>query len=168
VVGDSKTGETDKYDGPYFVMQLLRHLPARMPMLNVGRGEAVVNLLPVDFAVDAMAGLASKPEAIGQVFQLADPQAMKSRELMSLMLAHMGKGRAYGTLPAQVLTTALSFAPLRRLLSMPRESIEYFNHEAVYDSTHTQKLLAGTGISCPPFSAYFDVIYRYMIDHPKP
>ena len=46
VVGDSRTGITDKYDGPYFVLRLLQHLPAFLPVPNVGRGDAVVNIIP--------------------------------------------------------------------------------------------------------------------------
>lgn len=168
VVGDSKTGETEKYDGPYFVMQLLRHVPRWLPMVNVGQGEAVVNLTPVDFTVEAMAEIASNPEAKHRVFQLADPHALKSRELMQLMLQMMGKRPAVGSVPPALINGLMSIGPLRRLLGVPRELFEYFNHDAIYDSTNTQKLLAGTGISCPPIREYLPTLYQYMVEHPKP
>ncbi len=168
VVGDSKTGETDKYDGPYFVMKLLSRLPRWLPMVHIGPGNAVVNITPVDFTVDAMAEIADNPEAKGLVFQLSDPHALTSRELMELMLERMGRPKPRGSLPPKILEAALSVERIVELTGIPKQTIEYFNHPAVYDSANTQRLLEGTGITCPRFPDYFDVIYRYMLEHPQP
>jgi thioester reductase-like protein len=51
VVGDSQTGETDKFDGPYFVLHALQQLPRYTLMTRIGSGTEPVNLVPVDFAI---------------------------------------------------------------------------------------------------------------------
>jgi thioester reductase-like protein len=55
VVGHSKTGEIDKIDGPYYFFTLLKRmrqmLPPWVPMLGFEGGR--INLVPVDFVVDA-------------------------------------------------------------------------------------------------------------------
>ena len=51
VVGDSRSGEIDKVDGPYYAFKLLqrarRVLPSWLPTLGVEGGE--INIVPVDF-----------------------------------------------------------------------------------------------------------------------
>src|SRR5436190_16340991 len=55
VVGDSKTGETQKFDGPYFMLRVVSVAERRgMPIAQFGRAEAPFNVVPVDFVVDAL------------------------------------------------------------------------------------------------------------------
>ena len=53
VVGDSRTGETQKFDGPYYALRFIAATAARgMPVANIGRGATPFNVVPVDFIVD--------------------------------------------------------------------------------------------------------------------
>ncbi|MGE5198238.1 MAG: SDR family oxidoreductase, partial [Rhodospirillaceae bacterium] len=56
VVGDSKTGEMDKIDGPYYffkpIQRLRQILPPWMPAIGLEGGR--VNIVPVDFVVAAL------------------------------------------------------------------------------------------------------------------
>ncbi|MGV0803484.1 SDR family oxidoreductase, partial [Mycolicibacterium elephantis] len=71
VVGDSRTGEMDKVDGPYYFFSLLAKL-ARLPSLtpvllpDAGRN----NIVPVDFVVDALVALMHADGRDGQTFHL--------------------------------------------------------------------------------------------------
>src|SRR4029079_8908836 len=66
VVGDSKTGETAKFDGPYFVMTAMDKLPSRGVFLRMGAGRSIVNVVPVDFIVEALARLSTQPQTLGK------------------------------------------------------------------------------------------------------
>src|SRR6185312_15502867 len=58
VVGDSRTGEMDKIDGPYYffgVLAKLAVLPALTPILLPDTGRT--NIVPVDYVVDALVAL---------------------------------------------------------------------------------------------------------------
>jgi nucleoside-diphosphate-sugar epimerase len=57
VVGDSRTGETAKFDGPYFALNAMSLLPSPGAFLRIGDGKAEVNLVPVDFVLEAIARL---------------------------------------------------------------------------------------------------------------
>ncbi|WP_232463365.1 SDR family oxidoreductase [Tumebacillus avium] len=48
VMGDSKTGETVKFDGSYFVMRFLDAF-SQFPLPYVGASEARINLVPIDY-----------------------------------------------------------------------------------------------------------------------
>ena len=56
VVGDSRTGEMDKIDGPYYFFKLIQKmrklLPPWMPTIGIEGGR--INIVPVDFVVAAM------------------------------------------------------------------------------------------------------------------
>lgn len=167
VVGDSRTGETDKYDGPYFIMTLLAKLPTWIPMVNIGEGAAQVNLVPVDFLVDAMAEIWTKPEALGKTVQLADPHPHTAREVMEGILKTMGFRAPLAALPSHLVEHTLSVGKLRRLVKIPKETVIYFNHPAIYDTTNQQKLLQGTGVRCPDFIDILPTLTGYVRQYPE-
>src|ERR671919_2028440 len=55
VVGDSRTGETPKFDGPYYMLRVIsRAVRWKQPIPRFGRSNAPFNVVPVDFIVNAM------------------------------------------------------------------------------------------------------------------
>ncbi|MBA3768069.1 MAG: SDR family oxidoreductase, partial [Acidobacteria bacterium] len=80
VCGDSHTGETAKYDGVYYLINYLRMHPNLFSLLNIGNREVTLNLVPVDFVVEAMAALAKDERATGATVQLADPNPLNTHE----------------------------------------------------------------------------------------
>src|ERR1700712_3209407 len=62
VVGDSQTGETPNFDGPSSRLRSMGGPPGAR--LQVGRGDAAFNVVPVDFVVDAIAAGARDAEAV--------------------------------------------------------------------------------------------------------
>ncbi len=166
VVGDSRTGETDKYDGPYFVINLLAKLPAWVPMVNIGQGDALVNLVPVDFLVDAMAEIWTKEEALGQTIQLADPRPHTSREIMEGILGALGYRKPLAAVPTGLVDQALSVGLVRKMTGIPQESLIYFNHEVEFDTINQRQLLEGSGISCPDFLTYLPILTDFVRQYP--
>ena len=62
VVGDSATGETEKFDGPYYILRALsRSQRMGQPMPQFGRSGAAFNVVPVDYVVAAMVAAAGDP-----------------------------------------------------------------------------------------------------------
>ena len=58
VVGDSRTGEIDRFEGPYALGILLVASPLVVPLPLPGNGVAPLNVVPVDFVVRAAVRLA--------------------------------------------------------------------------------------------------------------
>lgn len=179
VVGDSRTGQTDKYDGPYYLMKLVQRLPDWMPMVNIGKGQSTVNLVPIDFVADAMAYLGAKATGSekahgsakkgvdGQVFQLADPNPMRARDVVALALDCMNKAPAIATVPPKLVDVALRRERLEQKLGVPREALTYFNHDARYDTSNTQRELQETSIRCPHLSTYMQTLVDYFLRNPE-
>jgi len=165
VVGDSRTGETAKGDGPYFVMRLLFQFPRWMPMVNIGKGEAKQNLVPLDFVVEAMARIGADDGAAGKVYQLADPHAATAAEILDRMVKEMGRARVLAAVPAPIMDRLLKRRRIRRPLQIPRELVAYFNTKVEFDATNTAKVLEGSDVSCPPFLDYMPRLIEYARHH---
>ncbi len=167
VVGDSRTGETDKYDGPYYLIRGLLRLPSLIPIPYIGKGEAKVNLAPVDFTVDAMAAISENPDAIGTTFQLADPNPYRSRDILKEMALLTGHRMAPIRIPQMLVSEAASIKEIEKLLEIPKETIVYFDHKAVYDSTNTEKFLEGKTVVCPDLMLYLPILVDYVKRNPE-
>ena len=169
VVGDSRTGETDKFDGPYYAFKMLsklnvKGLRVKMPLLGPSAAEA--NLVPVDFLVDATVALAKKRDAVGKTFHMADPMPLRAAELYDLACRLvLGRGAASYSVPAALAEKALHIDALRHWLGVPAEAVAYFNHKVKLDSSQTTALLEGTGVKLPRVREYFPVLYQYWLAH---
>jgi thioester reductase-like protein len=168
-VGDSKTGETTKYDGLYYLLRLID----RQPGLAVAPAQPPArryefNVVPRDFVVDAIAELSWREDTVDTVFQLSNPNPPTMRQL--LRLCGDALGRRVLRVPAHARGTRRlleRFGSVAALLDVEPATMDYLAHPTRYSSPHTQRALAGTGISCPPLSAYFDTLVAYMRDHPE-
>ena len=169
VVGNSRSGETGKYDGPYFVLQWLLRQGRYAILPEIGNSrEFRINLVPSDFVLDAMAFLATRESSIGKTFQLADPSPLTIAEVVDLFALHSKKSLIRIPLPKGLAKSAIAHIPgLERWLGIPRSSIDYFVHPTSYDVTNTMVALEGSGITCPPFSSYVEKLVEYRIQHPE-
>lgn len=163
VVGDSTTGETSKFDGPYFILQALRKLPKVTFMTKVGSGTNTVNLVPADFVLGAMTHLA-RAEHAGTVFHLTDPHPMTTQEILELFTGLMEMRAAFIPVPPK-LARSLMQTGLGQYLGISPELIDYFDHPSRYDCSNTLQALEGTDIACPPLSSYAHRMLEYLKAH---
>jgi short-subunit dehydrogenase len=178
VVGDSRTGEIDKVDGPYYFFKLLQRarkvLPGWLPGLGVEGGE--INIVPVDFVADAIDHIAHEPGLDGKVFHLTDPAPKSAGEVINLFAHVADAPQAVLRLDSGVTDPATSlartglrfFPPAKRAvkaalgeLGIPAGMLTYVSYPTRFDSTNTQKALEGTGISVPPLESYADRVWDY-------
>jgi NAD(P)-dependent dehydrogenase (short-subunit alcohol dehydrogenase family) len=178
VVGDSKTGEMDKIDGPYYFFKLIQRirqlLPPWMPTIGIEGGR--VNIVPVDFVVDAMDHIAHLPNLDGKAFHLTDPEPMRVGEVLNVLChaAHAPtmsirvNAALLGFIPKSVKKGLMGLTPVRRVtdaimkdLGLPSEVMGYVNYPTRFDSRDTINALKGSGISCPPLKDYAAPIWDY-------
>jgi thioester reductase-like protein len=166
VCGDSRTGETAKYDGIYYLIHYLLKWPAVLSAFNIGNSEVALNLVPVDFVVEAMSTLARDPLAIGKTIQLADPEPLSTRELFDSISRCIAGRESLLTLPAPVVHTSLMLPLAPKISGLPHSAVPYFFLKQTYDTAQATALLGAHGISCPPFDSYVRAIVDYAASHP--
>ena len=167
VCGDSRTGETAKYDGVYYLIFYLLQWPKGLSLLNIGNHDVSLNLVPINFVVDAMVALAFDDGAIGKTLQLADPNPLTTNQLFNAISESISGRRSRITAPASWVYFLLMLPPSPRITGLPHHAVPYFFVEQTYDSTQAQQLLARHNIHCPPFTNYVDTIVDYAAKHPS-
>ncbi|HVR06003.1 MAG TPA: SDR family oxidoreductase [Solirubrobacteraceae bacterium] len=167
VVGDSRTGEMDKVDGPYYffkAIQRMRQLiPEWLPLVGIDLG--ATNIVPVDWVAAALEHLAHQPELDGQALHLTDPRGQRVDELVNELAAaaHAPRfavtldKRITDSLPTWPLSLALRLPPWRQMrdltlreLGIPEEVLAHMELVPRFDSRVTQLALAGSGLEQPP------------------
>lgn len=168
VIGHSRTGETKKFDGVYFVLKLMDQLRQTAPLPYIGRQNVEVNLVPYDYVVEATAYLTHAPVGLKRTFHLTDPFPHGAREVYRMIHEEMFGRPPRGTIPHAVAETGFSALQLSERYSVPRELLDYFKHQVHFDTTQTLRALNGTGIVCPDLKDYLPDIVAYYNAHKKP
>ncbi|MGO9959357.1 MAG: SDR family oxidoreductase [Solirubrobacteraceae bacterium] len=168
VVGDSRSGETQKYDGPYFILQWLLRQPRYAVLPLAGDPTATrLNVVPRDFIIDAVGHLSGHPNSEGRTYQLADPHPLTVAELADTLAGATGRKLVTVPVPRTLAKQALRHVPgAYAVLKIPAEAVDYFAHPTHYLTNHTDSDLAGSGIQVPPLRDYIDRLVRFMRANP--
>jgi len=185
VVGDSRSGEMEKVDGPYYFFKLIQRtrqlVPPWMPTIGLEGGR--INLVPVDFVVDALDHIAHKKGLDGKCFHLVDPEPKRVGEVLNLFAkaAHAPAMSLYvnaallGFIPNSMKKGLLALTPVRRIraavlkdLGLPEDILTFVNYPTRFDCRDAQGALKGTGIAVPPLESYAWRLWDYWERHLDP
>jgi nucleoside-diphosphate-sugar epimerase len=167
VVGDSATGVTQKFDGPYFVLQWLMRQPKIAVLPVVGRPSRYrFNVVPRDFVMNAIEYLSALPQSKGKTYAIADPSPLTVDETIDT-LAEAGKRKVIRVpLTKGMAKGSLQYVPgVYRLLRIPPAAVDYFVHPTLYDTTNTTADLAGSGIVAPRLRDYMPQLVEFWRAH---
>jgi thioester reductase-like protein len=165
VVGDSRTGEIDRFEGPYFLAVLLVATPLAVPLPLPSEGGAPLNAVPVDFVVEAALSIGANPAAVGRTVHLVDPAPLPVRRVYEMIAARVGKTLPRGALPHRAVDAILRLPFLERVARPQRSALQLVNRLVLYNPANMLELLAGTGIRCPPIHTYLDRLVDYVKAH---
>jgi thioester reductase-like protein len=169
VVGDSATGATQKFDGPYFVMQWLLRQPRIAVLPVVGRPRRYTfNVVPRDFVMDAIEHLSAHPKSAGKTYALADPSPLTVDETIDVIGEAAQRRIVRVPVTKSLARLALAHVPgLYRWMRIPPAAIDYFVHPTTYDTSHASADLAGSGIAAPPLRDYAARLVEFVRAHPE-
>ena len=167
VRGHSETGKTIKFDGPYFFMNMIDRLKWMPIIPYVGKTKACINVVPIDYIINAVVYLASKMEATGKTVHLTDPSPHPIEEVYKAMVIELTGKRPKGRLPRVLAEKGLSSIRLQRKLGVEVETIDYLTWNASFDVTTAQELLAGSGIHCADFLASIPIMTAFYEENKK-
>ncbi len=185
VVGHSQTGEIDKIDGPYYFFTLIKRLremlPPWVPTLGVEGGR--INIVPVDFVVNAMDHIAHAKGLDGGCFHLTDPAPMRVGEVLNAFAdaGHAPKmtmridARIFQFIPPSIRGAIGMLPPVKRIvghtlksLNIPADVLKFFNYPTRFDSRETERALKGSGIKVPELDSYAWRLWDYWERHLDP
>ena len=163
IVGDSVTGEVDRFDGPYLLILLVVTSPPDLALPLPGRGDERLNLVPIDWVARASVALGRDPRSHGRTFHLVDPHPLTARRVFELVARAGGRRGPRGSIPANLAKALLRAPGLDRIAKSPRAFLETLTTPVTYDARNTDELLASIGVSaCPPLESYVDKLVDYV------
>lgn len=167
VVGDSHTGETAKYDGIYYLIHYLRMAPSLLRLINVGNNDVRLNLVPVDFVVDAIATLSHDERAVGKTLAIADPAPLTTALLFDVLAKEMTGRKSEYTPPVKLVEWFLNLSVSPALTGLPNYGVPYFFLAQTYDTRVAAELTAKHGIVCPRFQNYARNLLDFVDEFPE-
>jgi len=167
VVGDSRTGETTKYDGIYYLMLYLRKAPNLLRFVNVGNKNVKLNLVPVDFVVEGIAALAGDESATGKTIALADPNPLTTEELFDAITEAMINKKSVIKPSPKLIEWSLHLKISPPLTGLPLSAVPYFFVPQTYKTSVSEKLLKQYNIACPNFRTYVENLLKFVEENPK-
>ncbi len=185
VVGDSMTGEMDKVDGPYYFFKLIQRMRQLLPpwMPSIGLEGGRINIVPVDFVVDALAAISHQKDITSRCYHLVDPVGYRVGDVLDIFskAAHAPKMNLFvnaallGFIPRSVTKGLMALAPVRRVrnaimkdLGLPEDMLTFVNYPTRFDCRDTLAALKGTGVSCPNLKDYAWRLWDYWERHLDP
>jgi thioester reductase-like protein len=162
VIGDSQSGEVDRFDGPYLLVLLIVTSPAELALPILGTGDSPLHLVPIDYVVRAAAAIGRDPRARGRTLHVADSSPLTARRVFELVARAGGRRLPRGSIPANLAKALLRTPGLERFAQSPRAFLDAMLTPVSYSTASTDELLAGTDIRCPPFESYVDKIVEYV------
>jgi NAD(P)-dependent dehydrogenase (short-subunit alcohol dehydrogenase family) len=185
VVGDSRTGEMDKIDGPYYFFKLIQRmrqlLPPWMPTIGLEGGR--INIVPVDFVVDAMDYIAHKKGLDGKCFHLVDPAPKRVGEVLNIFakaghapsMSLYVNAALFGFIPRGIKKGLMALTPVRRIrnavlkdLGLPEDILTFVNYPTRFDCREAAAALKGSKIEVPPLETYAWRLWDYWERHLDP
>jgi thioester reductase-like protein len=167
VCGDSKTGETAKYDGVYYVINYLKKFPSVFGLVNVGNNKVRINLVPVDFVVESLVVLSKDSRLIGKTVALADPNPLTCGDLCDEIASALGGRKSIIAFPMKLMEKILllPFSPV--ISGLPHSGVPYFHRSMEFDTSLASLSLAKYSISVPRFSDYVGNVIKFVKKNPK-
>lgn len=162
VVGDSHTGEVDRFEGPYFLILLIVTSPPDFPLTLPGRPSSPLHLVPVDYYVRAACALGRDARAPGRTFHVGDPAPLTAKRVFELVASAGGRRTPRGFIPANLTKALLRTPGIDRLAKSPRAFLDALATPVSYSFANTSELLADTDVRCPPFESYVEGLVEYV------
>lgn len=190
VVGDSRTGEMEKIDGPYYLFPIftrLARLPSLVPLAAPQVG--VTSIVPVDYVASAIDYLAHREAASGTTYHLGAEQPQSTTEVFNAFAKAAGAPRIRLGAPKPVnkVATRLLRGAGQRLahannhsranqvlaavlteIGVPPEVIPHLFSNVRFDTAATRDSLASSGLAAPDLRTYAATLYQYWASHLDP
>lgn len=146
IYGHSLTGETQRFDGLYFLMNMIDYLKEKRLFPQIGSKNAELQVVAVDYVVKASIALCLNEQAEGETVHLTDPKPYKVLAVYQRLAKLMTKRKTFSTLPLGVAKVMLEQQSVRNIWHVPPQMIDYLDYAAHFDTTDCERLLQGTNI----------------------
>lgn len=168
IVGDSKSGYTSSFKVMYWPLKIFSR--GLIPIVPASRA-GLVDLVPVDYVVDAIWELSQLPAALGRCYHLAAGPEQETTIGAAMEVA----ARFFGVYKPLFMPTAsferyvrpvlnlLFRGKRRKVLDAGRIYVPYLNYRGSFDTTNARRDLRASGLQVPSVREYFETLMRFCV-----
>ncbi len=164
VLGDSQSGETNRFAGPCALIRCLRnsrHTVYRMP--NLGSDSTWLNTVPVDFVTTVMRDVGFSDAFVGKTLQVADPAPPTTLEAFEAFYRQTTgrKPLAIEEKWRERSLRAMHHFPLDLITGIPGQALDYFDHRGQYRTENLRAACRKLQIKIPRWRDVYKPIVRF-------
>lgn len=167
VRGHSISGVTPKFDGPYFFLNMIDRMKKLPAIPYIGRSNTSINVVPVDYIVDASIYLSELPEAESATVHLTDPDPHPVEEVYRAMVHEMTGRYPKGRIPKKLAALSMNVPAMRKYLGVEAETLDYMDWHAEFDTRNARSLLEGSGIRPADFLETMPAMVAFYNQHKR-
>ncbi|HEY6877244.1 MAG TPA: SDR family oxidoreductase [Polyangiales bacterium] len=160
LVGDSRTGRLARIEGAHLLISALLNAPRDLPILRPSNGEALLQVVPIDYAVEAGLAIAQSERSAGGTYHIIDRNALTLDAAMAAIAELVGKPPPRGALPPRFTNVLLRLPGIDRLAHAQRSLLDELGRDVVFDDRHARALLGP--LSCPPLPTYLSKLVAHV------
>ncbi len=168
VIGNSETGEAGNFNTVYWAIR--SYLSGQKKFY--ARANTPLDLIPVDYVVDAMLALIGNPNAVGKTLHLAG-----GKQTTVTLVNFADKICQYFNSPIPVIVSPTRLKLLRGFIALAKFSarhkrffeqaesyLPYFSQNPLFDTSLTESLLMDAGIKVPQLDTYLPRILDFCLE----
>jgi len=165
VAGRASTGETSSFKVLYWPLKVFAR---RLVLCIPGDPEAMYDIVPVDFVVEALLHILERKDSVGGCYHLTAGQAISLGRLVRMAAElfelrrippYVSARRFYGLVRPVLWLTLIG--PMRRVMTTADVYIPYFSKKLIFDNRATIEALRHSGIALPDVESYMKTIFSY-------
>jgi thioester reductase-like protein len=160
LVGDSRTGRLARIEGAHLLISALLNAPRDLPILRPANGDALLQVVPIDYAIEAGLAIAQDPSSLDRTYHIIDRDALTLDAAMVAIAELLGKPPPRGALPSLFTNVVLRLPGIDRLAHAQRSLLDELGRDVNYDDRNAKQLLNGQ--SCPPLRSYLNKLVAHV------
>lgn len=160
LVGDSRTGRLARVEGAHLLISALLNAPRDLPILRPTNGDALLQVVPIDYAIEAGLKIAQAPSSVGGTYHIIDREALSLDATMAAIADLLGKPPPRGALPPLFTNAVLRLPGIDRLAHAQRALLDELGRDVTYDDHNARQLLDSE--VCPPLLSYLSRLVGHV------
>lgn len=167
VIGNSKTGDAGNFNTVYWGIRSYLSGQTRF----YARPDTPLDLVPVDYVVDAMLALIANPKAVGKTLHLAGGKqtTVTLENFADRICRYFNSPMPVIVSPTRLklfrgfIALAKFSARHRRFIEQAESYLPYFSQNPLFDTSLTESLLIDAGVKVPQLDSYLPRILDYCL-----
>lgn len=146
IYGHSISGKTKKFDGIYYLMNMVNYLNKQLIFPQIGSKVTALHAVAIDYVVKVSVALCLLNKAEGETVHIVDSQPYKVQTVYQELVKLMATRKTRGTLPLGIAKVLLEQPNICRAWQVAPQYVDYLDYSGHFDATDCNRLLADTDI----------------------